>query len=182
MKFMYSVFTTTALVSLLLVTGTSCSKFDKKADQPSKIAATPTTSKPGLSPTIPESQMLVLNKFNPAESESDVKYRSTDEVFGTGSDRSYAYNEFTSNKISYDIYGGSSQDQTSGRWFSRKILQWDGGTHTWKTFFDDGVQFFSRVSDDISLQSGKWYYTVQWVWDPAANKWIKFDADLLIHV
>ena len=166
----------------MLIIGTSCSKSDKKGDQPSKVAATPTTSKPTLSPTIPESQMLELNKFNPAESENDVKFRSTDEVFGTTSDRSYAYNELNSNKISYNIYGGTSEDQMSGRWFSRKILQWDGGTRTWKTFFDDGIQYFSRVSDDISLQSGSWYYTVQWVWDPAGNKWIKFDADLLIHV
>lgn len=182
MKCMRSVLSTTAVVAIVLTLSTSCSKFDKKADQPTKVAATPTSSKPMLSPSIPESQMLVLNKFNPAESESDVKYRNTDEVFGTTSDRSYAYNEFNSDKISYIIYGGTSEDQTSGRWFSRKILQWDGGSRTWKTFFDDGIQYFSRVSDDISLQSGSWYYTVQWVWDPAANKWIKFDADLLIHV
>jgi hypothetical protein len=182
MKCFHSILSATALLAIVLVICTSCSKWDSKSDQPTKVTSVPTSGKPALSPAITDDQMLVLNKFNPAKSENDVKYHNTDEVFGTSSDRSYVYNEINNNKISYTIYGGSSEEQISGRWFSRKILQWDGGTHTWKTFFDDGVQYFSHISDDITLQSGSWYYTVQWVWDPSANKWIKFDADLLVHV
>jgi len=181
MKSKSSFFSTIALLMVVLVIGASCRKSDKIADQPSIAVLTPTISKPALLPAIPESQMLVLNKFNPATSESDIKLHNTDEVYGTINDRSYAYIEINSNKIKYNIYGGASEDQASGRWFSRKILRWDGTTRTWKTFFDDGTQYYSRLSDDVTLQSGSWYYSIQWVWDPAGNKWIKFDADLLVH-
>lgn len=80
------------------------------------------------------------------------------------------------------MYGGTSEDKTSGRWFCRKILKWDTSSHAWKTFFDDGIQYFSQISDDIALQKGSWYYTLQWVWDPAAKTWIKFNADLLVQI
>jgi hypothetical protein len=169
------------LLALIVVLGTSCRKSDKISEQPSPALVTPTSAKPELLPAIPETQMLVMNKFNPATYENDIKLHNTDEVYGTTNDRSYAYIEINSNKIRYNIYGGASEDQVSGRWFNRKILQWDSETHSWKTFFDDGTKYFSRISDDISLETGSWYYTVQWVWDPAGNKWIKFDADLLIH-
>lgn len=181
MKSLHTLFNITALLALLLLLSASCTKTEKPTDQPAITVLTPATGKPELLPAIPESQMMVLNKFNPATIESDLKFHNTDEVYGTDNDRSYAYIEMKSSKITYNIYGGASEDQVSGRWFSRKILQWDGEKHTWKTFFDDGTQYFSRLSDVVSLQAGEWYYTIQWVWDPAGNKWIKFDADLLVH-
>jgi len=170
-----------ALLALLFIAGTSCRKAEPYEIQVTKVASLPNTVKPQLPPVIPSSDLQVLNKFNPLGGESDVKIRSTDEVFGTASDRSFAYNEFNNNSIVYYMYGGNTDEQLAGRWFSRIILQWDAGSHSWKVFYNDGVQYFSRISDEITLAPDAWYYTLQWVWDDAGSKWIKFDANLLVH-
>jgi len=178
---LYSLAIPTLLV-LVLTVSLSCNKSDKANDRLGQKTEAPTCAKPSVSPVIDETQMQALNKINPTANSSEIKYRSTDEVFGSSSDRSYVYNECSNTKITYFIYGGNSEDKTSGRWFCRKILQWDASSHAWKTFFDDGIQYFSSISDDVTLQKGSWYYTLQWVWDPAAKTWIKFNADLLVQI
>lgn len=170
------------ILVLVLIVNYSCNKSDKTNDRLAKKAEVPTTEKPATAPVIEETQMQQLNKFNPTTGNNGIKYRSTDEVFGSTSERSYVYNECSNTKITYFMYGGISEDKTSGRWFYRKILQWDASSHAWKTFFDDGIQYFSQISDDITLKKGSWYYTVQWVWDPTAKTWIKFNADLLVQI
>lgn len=182
MKRFHYKFTFSILLVLVMIVNYSCNKSDKTSDKLAKRTEVPTTGKPAAAPVIDESQMQELKKFNPSAGGSEIKYRSTDEVFGSSSDRSYAYNECNDTKITYFIYGGASEDKTSGRWFCRKILQWDVSSHAWKTFFDDGIQYFSSISEDITLQKGSWYYTMQWVWDPAAKTWIKFNADLLVQI
>lgn len=182
MKRFHSAFTFKSLLILLLFVSYSCNKSDKTNDQLTKQTEVPTTEKPAVAPVINETQLLALNNFSPASGSSEIKYRSTDEVYGSSSDRSYAYNEFSQTKISYFLYGGNSEEMMSGRWFSRKILKWDASSQAWKTFFDDGIQYFTRISDDVPLQKGSWYYTLQWVWDPVAKTWIKFNADLLVQV
>lgn len=169
------------LVAMLFLAVTSCRKAEPYVVKNSKVASIPTTTKPALPPSISSADMQNLNTFASEAVVSKMKTRNTDEVFGTESDRSYAYNEFDNNRIVYYIYGGKNDNEIAGRWFSRSILQWDAGSHTWKVFFNDGVQYFSRLSDDIPLNPDAWYITLQWVWDPAAQKWIKFDADLLVH-
>lgn len=180
-RFNYSLVIPMLLV-LVLTLNYSCNKSDKSNDRIARKAEVPTCVKPSVAPVIEKSQMEALNKLNPTANSSEIKYRSTDEVFGSSSDRSYAYNECNNAKITYFMYGGTSEDKTSGRWFCRKILQWDASSHAWKTFFDDGIQYFSSISDDIALKKGSWYYTLQWVWDPEAKTWIKFNADLLVQI
>jgi len=182
MKRIYYALAITTLLILLQFVSYSCRKTEKTNDQLAKQTEVPTTGKPAVLPVVDETQMQELSKFNPSSGSSEIKYRSTDEVFGSSSDRSYAYNECNNTKITYFLYGGTSEDETSGRWFCRKVLQWDASSHAWKTFFDQGIQYFSRISDDVTLQKGSWYYTMQWVWDPTAKTWIKFNADLLVQV
>jgi hypothetical protein len=176
---------TLAIATLLLFVlsvSPSCNKVDKTNERIVKVSEVPTSGKPSLVPVIDETQLQALNEFNPSSGSSEKKYKSTDEVYGSLSERSYAFNECSNTKITYFMYGGISEDKTSGRWFCRKILKWDASSHAWKTFFDDGIQYYSSISDDITLQKGSWYYTLQWVWDPAAKSWIKFNADLLVQV
>lgn len=182
MKRLHYAFTIASLLLLVMLVGYSCNKFDKSSEKLVKQAEVPTSVKPAMVPVIDQTQLQTLNGFNPSSSSSDIKYKSTDEVYGSSSDRSYAYNECNNTKITYFIYGGNSEEKTSGRWFCRKILKWDASSRAWKTFFDDGIQYYSRISDDVTLQKGSWYYTIQWVWDPTAKTWIKFNADLLVQV
>lgn len=182
MKRFHYLFTITTLLVLVLLVSFSCNKSDKTNDRLAKQTEVPTSGKPALAPVINQTQLQELSKFNPSSVSSEIKYRSTDEVYGSSSDRSYAYNECNKTKITYFLYGGTSEDKTSGRWFCRKILQWDVSSHAWKTFFDDGIQYFSSISDDVTLKKGSWYYTIQWVWDPTAKTWIKFNADLLVQI
>lgn len=170
------------LMALVLSVSYSCSKFDKTTEKSIKVAEVPTSGKPSIVPVIEKTQLQTLNEFNPSSAGRGIRYKSTDEVYGSSSERSYAYNECNNSKISYFIYGGNSEEKTSGRWFCRKILKWDASSRAWKTFFDDGIQYFSHVSDNVTLQKGSWYYTLQWVWDPVAKTWIKFNADLLVQV
>lgn len=182
MKRFHNIFAITTLQVLVLLFSYSCENSEKAQDQIAMQTEVPTTSKPTVVPVINETTLQELNKFNPSLRSSDIKYRSTDEVFGTSSERSYVSNECNNTKITYFLYGGSSEENTSGRWFCRKILQWDASSHAWKTFFDDGIQYFSHISDNVTLQKGSWYCTMQWVWDPAAKIWIKFNADLLVQI
>jgi hypothetical protein len=182
MKNYYTLFTHTTFLTLVLFIGYSCNNSEKIVDQFSKKKEVPTTMKPAEAPKMDEIQMVSLKKFNPSSCGSEMKYRSTDEVFGILSDRSYAYNECNNAKITYFLYGGNSEEHKSGRWFCRKILKWDVPSRAWKTFFDDGIQYYSNLSDDVALQKGSWYYTLQWVWDPAAKSWIKFNANLLVQI
>lgn len=168
-------------VVLLLLAATSCRKAEPYEVKTTKVASVPTTTKPDLAPSISEEEMQYLNTFVSGVAVGRMKIRSTDEVYGATSERSYACNEFNHNRIVYYIYGGKSDSEIAGRWFNRSILQWDAGSHTWKVFFNDGVQYFSRLADDVALNPDTWYITLQWVWDPTIKKWIKFNTDLLVH-
>lgn len=167
--------------ALLFLAATSCRKVEPYAVQTNKITSVPNTGKPALPPSISSADMQFLNTFKSANAAGSMKTRSTDEVFASASERSYAYNEFDFNRIVYYLYGGKNDNETAGRWFSRIILQWDAGSHTWKVFFNDGVQYYSLLTDEIALTPDAWYYTLQWVWDPAARKWLKFNVNLLVH-
>lgn len=168
-------------VALLFLVATSCRKAEPYEVETTKIASVPTTIKPALPPSISAPDMQFLNTFESEAAAGSMKIRSTDEVFASASDRSYAYNEFNYNRIVYYLYGGKNDNETAGRWFSRSILQWDAGSHSWKVFFNDGIQYYSLLTDEIPLPPDTWYYTLQWVWDPAAKKWLKFDVNLLVH-
>ena len=172
---------TIPVVALLFLAAASCRKADPYVVQTTKLASAPTTTKPALPPTISATDMKYLNSFISEAAVGSMKIRSTDEVFGTASERSYAYNEFNYNRIVFFMYGGKNENETAGRWFSRSILQWDATSHTWKVFFNDGIQYFSLLSDDIRLTPDAWYYTLQWVWDDPSQQWIKFNVDLLVH-
>jgi hypothetical protein len=170
-----------AFPAFLLISGISCRKSDPYDISPSKISSTPKSSKRLIPPIINAEEMKVLRQFNPAAPDISLTLRGTDEIYSLSNERSYAYNEYNDQRIVYYMYGGTSGNQITGRWFNRKILQWDEATHNWRIFFDDGIQYFSSMTDQIEIPSGYWYYTLQWVWDPVNKKWIKFDADLLVH-
>jgi hypothetical protein len=166
---------------LLFLAATSCRKAEPYVVQTYKVTSVPNTTKPALPPSISATDMQFLNTFVSETAVGSMKIRSTDEVFATSNNRSYAYNEFNFNRIVYYIYGGKNENENTGRWFSRSILQWDPGSHTWKVFFNDGVQYYSLLTEDIPLKPDAWYYTLQWVWDPAVEKWINFKVNLLVH-
>lgn len=182
MKRLHNSFSFTALLLLILLVSYSCNKQEQISDRSIIQTDVPTSGKPAVAPIIDKAQMQTLTEFNPLSGSSEIKYRNTDEVLGRSSDRSYVSNECNNTKITYFLYGGNSEEKTSGRWFCRKIFQWDVSSHAWKTFFDEGIQYFSRISDNVTLQKGSWYHTMQWVWDPSAKAWIKFDADLLVQI
>lgn len=168
-------------LALLFLAATSCRKAEPYEVKTTKVASAPATTKPTLSPSISATDMQYLNTFVAEAAIGSMKIRSTDDVLGTTNERSYAYNEFNHNRIVYYIYGGNNDNEMAGRWFSRTILQWEAGSRTWKVFFNDGVQYYSRLSDEIQLPPDNWYFTLQWVWDEAGKQWIKFDVNLLVH-
>lgn len=161
---------------------TSCSKNgnqDSLASQNVQIEQP--AEKPGKLPQIDEMDMKRLNQFDPAKVTSEIITRNSAEVYTGDNSRAFAYNEVRNDAVTCLIYGGVSEDKKCPKWFSQKILQWDASSHQWKTYFDSGVKFNSVISEDHKVTAGAWYYTLQWVWDPTANNWIKFDADLLFN-
>lgn len=167
-------------IGLIIIT--ACSKNVKQetaVSQPSQIEQP--AEKPGKLPQIDEQDMARLNQFDPAKVTSEITTKNSAEVYTGDNSRAFAYNEVRADAISCLIYGGVSEDQKCPKWFSQKILQWDPATHQWKTYFDSGIKFNSVIAEDHKVTSGSWYYTMQWVWDPTSNDWIKFDADLLFN-
>lgn len=165
-----------------LIIISSCSKSgnqDTTATQ--SIQVEQPADKPGKAPQIAEQDMVRLNQFDPAKVSSDITMKNSAEVYTGDNSRAFAYNEVRNDAVTCLIYGGISEDKKCPKWFSQKILQWDASSHQWKTYFDSGVKYNSVIAEDHKVTAGSWYYTVQWVWDPTANDWIKFDADLLFN-
>jgi hypothetical protein len=161
---------------------TACSKGGNQeatVSQPEQIAQP--AEKPGKLPQIDEQDMAKLSQFDPSKLNSEILTKNSAEVYTGDNGRAFAYNEVRNNAVSCLIYGGVSEDKKTPKWFSQKILQWDAGSHQWKTYFDSGVKYNSVIAEDHKVTAGSWYYTVQWVWDPTSNNWIKFDADLLFN-
>ncbi len=160
----------------------SCSKSNSQesaVSQPAQVEQP--AEKPGKVPQITEQDMAKLNQFDPSKVSSDIVLKNSAEVYTSDNSRAFAFNEVQKNAVSCLIYGGVSEDKKCPKWFSQKILQWDAATKQWKTYFDSGIKYNSVIAEDHKVAAGSWYYTIQWVWDPTANDWIKFDADLLFN-
>ncbi|HOW32524.1 MAG TPA: hypothetical protein PLP88_13245 [Bacteroidales bacterium] len=165
-----------------LLAMSACSKSGNQESTVSQsVQVEAPAEKPGKTPQITEQDMTRLNQFDPTKVSSEIIMKNSAEVYTGDNSRAFAFNEVQNNAVTCLIYGGISEDKKCPKWFSQKILQWDPASRQWKTYFDSGVKYNSVIAEDHKVAAGSWYYTVQWVWDPSANDWIKFDADLLFN-
>ena len=160
----------------------ACSGGKTQEKQTTQVVTTEKpTEQPHKLPEFNSEELEFLKAFNPLNLSVSTISKNSSEVYTSDNYRAFAFNEYTEGKIITYMYGGNSEENKQGRWFCEKVMQWDPSTQAWKDVFDSGMYFDSSLNKDIPLTGRTWYYTAQWVWDPLAKEWLKFDTNLLFQ-
>jgi hypothetical protein len=139
------------------------------------------TEQPHKLPELNSDDQKLLSEFSPKNPTIDLLMKNSAEVYTSDNFRAYAYNEVMEGKLVSYMYGGSSEENQHCRWFCQRVFQWDPSSKKWQPIFDSGLNFSASITKDITLKNQAWYYTAQWVWDPLAKEWLKFDSNLLFQ-